>query len=190
MKRRRPIVNVTISPEAIARLDEMAIRSGQSRSAAIERLIRQAPMPRSHAASKESVHAAPMWHPTCGRGSKMRAPQKLGQNITLHHADCLVVMSSMKNESVDLIATDPPYEILDMRIAFAEMARLLKPSGSIYIFGDKDVVAEHWYREVPIANKTLLVWHYTNSPQAPRPLARLDASDHLRVQVTESVSIS
>jgi metal-responsive CopG/Arc/MetJ family transcriptional regulator len=47
MKRQRPIINVTLSPEAITRLDEIATRRGESRSAAVERLVREAVMPRA-----------------------------------------------------------------------------------------------------------------------------------------------
>lgn len=79
--------------------------------------------------------------------------------------DCLLEMQKLPSESVDLVLTDPPYEIIDLTSHFAEMVRLLKPSGSIYIFGDKDMIAEHWFRQVPIPSKTLLVWHYKNSPK-------------------------
>ena len=74
-------------------------------------------------------------------------------------------MAKMRNASVDLIVTDPPYELLDMQQAFREMVRVLDDSGSIYIFGDKDVVAEHWFRQLRIQHKTLLIWHYINSPK-------------------------
>jgi site-specific DNA-methyltransferase (adenine-specific) len=86
-------------------------------------------------------------------------------DVVLHHDDCLRVMGKMSSETVDLIVTDPPYEVVEMTAIFREMTRLLRPSGSIYIFGDKDVVAEHWYRQLRIKHKTLLVWHYVNSPK-------------------------
>jgi hypothetical protein len=41
MNRRRPIVCITLSSEAIARLDAMATLHGVSRSAMIERLVRE-----------------------------------------------------------------------------------------------------------------------------------------------------
>lgn len=89
----------------------------------------------------------------------------LGKNVELHHGDCIAVMAAMKDESVDLVVTDPPYELLDMRRVFEELVRVLDWSGSLYVFGDKDVVAEHWFRQMPIQHKTLLVWHYANSPK-------------------------
>ncbi len=85
--------------------------------------------------------------------------------VTLEQGDCLPKMKALPSESVDLIVTDPPYEIVDLSEHFAEMVRLLKPSGSMYVFGDKDMIAEHWFRQVRIPNKTLLAWHYKNSPK-------------------------
>lgn len=41
-KRSRPMVTITLSPEALARLDEIARERGQSRSGAVEQLIRRA----------------------------------------------------------------------------------------------------------------------------------------------------
>jgi predicted transcriptional regulator len=41
-KRTRPMITITLSPEAIARLDEIAEARGTSRSGAVEQLIRRA----------------------------------------------------------------------------------------------------------------------------------------------------
>lgn len=41
--RKRPMVTLTLSPEAIARLDKIATARGQSRSAVVEQLIRKEP---------------------------------------------------------------------------------------------------------------------------------------------------
>jgi adenine-specific DNA-methyltransferase len=72
-------------------------------------------------------------------------------SVKLHHGDCLDVLRSMSDDSVDLIATDPPYfrvkpvdwdrqwcgdasylEWIDE--CLTEFFRILKPSGSIYMF--------------------------------------------------------
>ena len=45
--RKRPLVHLSLSPDAIARLDEIAARHGESRSGMVERLVRQAEMPRN-----------------------------------------------------------------------------------------------------------------------------------------------
>lgn len=50
--RKRPIVQLTLSPEAIARLDEMSTRCGETRSGMVERLVREAEMPRQRPAGQ------------------------------------------------------------------------------------------------------------------------------------------
>lgn len=54
--------------------------------------------------------------------------------------DCLELMKLIPTGSVDLIVTDPPYEIEDMKPYFAEMLRCLSKDGSIYVFGNKNFV--------------------------------------------------
>jgi site-specific DNA-methyltransferase (adenine-specific) len=83
----------------------------------------------------------------------------------IHHSDCLVGSSLIPSCSVDLIVTDPPYEIQNLTPYFQEMLRVLKPTGSLYCFGDKNMIAEHWFSQLKIAQKQLLVWHYKNSPK-------------------------
>jgi metal-responsive CopG/Arc/MetJ family transcriptional regulator len=46
VKRNKPVVALTMSVELIARLDEMAQRCCVTRSAMVERLVRDAEMPR------------------------------------------------------------------------------------------------------------------------------------------------
>lgn len=46
MTRKRPLVHLSLSPDAIARLAEIATRCGETRSGVVERLIRDAEMPR------------------------------------------------------------------------------------------------------------------------------------------------
>jgi Ribbon-helix-helix protein, copG family len=41
-RRKRPMVTITLSPEALVRLDAIASERGQSRSGAVEALIRRA----------------------------------------------------------------------------------------------------------------------------------------------------
>ena len=52
MTRRRPLVHLSLSPDALARLAEIATRCGETRSGTVERLIREAEMPRPRAAGK------------------------------------------------------------------------------------------------------------------------------------------
>jgi hypothetical protein len=50
--RRRPLVHLSLSPAAIARLAEIATRCGETRSGVVEKLIREAEMPRPKMAGK------------------------------------------------------------------------------------------------------------------------------------------
>ena len=50
------------------------------------------------------------------------------------HGDCLKLFSDIPSGIVDLIVTDPPYEIEDMTPYFSEMLRVLSPNGSMYVF--------------------------------------------------------
>lgn len=79
--------------------------------------------------------------------------------------DCLELMKSIPSGNIDLIVTDPPYEIEDMKPYFTEMLRCLSKDGSIYVFGNKNMIAEYWFSQLKIENKELLVWHYKNSPK-------------------------
>lgn len=114
--------------------------------------------------------------------------------------DCLSYMRDhMEDDSVDLIVTDPPYEFEDMTSYFEEMKRVLKSNGSLYCFGDKNMIAENWFRQLKMPSKDLLVWHYRNSPK-PKGRWRLSMQgliyahfgnpkfyqDRVRVEYTES----
>lgn len=76
-------------------------------------------------------------------------------------------MEEMATGSVDLIVTDPPYEIQDMTLFFAEMRRVLKDDGSMYVFGDKRIVARYWFAQMckNWQRTDILAWHYKNSPK-------------------------
>jgi hypothetical protein len=50
--RRRPLVHLSLSPDALSRLAEIATRCGETRSGVVERLIREAEMPRPRSAGK------------------------------------------------------------------------------------------------------------------------------------------
>jgi hypothetical protein len=44
-RRHRPVIQLTLSPDAIARLDKITARLGIARSAWVEQVVRTAPMP-------------------------------------------------------------------------------------------------------------------------------------------------
>lgn len=81
------------------------------------------------------------------------------------YGDCLREMIHIPTGSVNLVLTDPPYEIKNMVPYFNEMLRCLNPNGSIYVFGNKNMIADKWFSQLKIDNKELLIWHYKNSPK-------------------------
>jgi predicted transcriptional regulator len=48
-QRKRPMITLTLSPDAVERLDEIAKRTGRTRSATVEGMVRAAEMPRPKA---------------------------------------------------------------------------------------------------------------------------------------------
>ena len=72
--------------------------------------------------------------------------------IELHHGDCLEIMKSLSDNSIDLILTDPPYYSTDLhfdkepRLDFEywlkECRRVLTPTGILISFADFNLLAE------------------------------------------------
>lgn len=89
-------------------------------------------------------------------GSVTEPPEKDLPNVrdlvTLHHGDCLDVMRTMPDSSVDAIVTDPPYGLGFMGKAWddlppgeewaRECLRVLKPGGHLLAFGG----SRTWHR--------------------------------------------
>ena len=95
----------------------------------------------------------------------------------IHNGDCIVGMKKIKNESVDIIICDPPYNIgkdfgndsdkqkMDDYLLWcdswiSECLRILKPQGTLYIYGFSEILA--FIRTRITCNVRWLVWHYTN----------------------------
>ena len=91
--------------------------------------------------------------------------------------DVVEGLKQLENESVDIIISDPPYNIgkdfgvnkdnmeLNDYLNWCdqwinECVRILKPSGSMYIYGFSEILAHISVRiDLP---KRWLIWHYTN----------------------------
>ena len=91
--------------------------------------------------------------------------------------DCIKKMKEMKEDSVDIIICDPPYNIgkdfgndsdkqeMDKYLNWcdewiSECIRILKPKGTLYIYGFSEILA---FIRVRISiNVRWIVWHYTN----------------------------
>jgi site-specific DNA-methyltransferase (adenine-specific) len=95
----------------------------------------------------------------------------------IYNEDCIEGMKKINSDSVDIIICDPPYNIgkdfgndsdkQDMNTYLqwcdkwiAECLRILKPHGTMYIYGFSETLA--FVRTRITCNVRWLVWHYTN----------------------------
>jgi site-specific DNA-methyltransferase (adenine-specific) len=95
----------------------------------------------------------------------------------IYNEDCVIGMKQIKNESVDIIICDPPYNIgkdfgndsdkqtMDNYLLWCdswilECLRILKPQGTLYIYGFSENLA--FIRTRIICNVRWLVWYYNN----------------------------
>ena len=91
--------------------------------------------------------------------------------------DCIKQMKEMKPNSVDIIICDPPYNIgkdfgnnsdkqtMDKYLIWCdewirECIRILKPKGTMYIYGFSEILA--FIRVRININVRWIIWHYTN----------------------------
>ena len=96
---------------------------------------------------------------------------------TIYNEDCIQGMKKINSETVDIIICDPPYNIgkdfgndsdkQDMNTYLqwcdewiSECLRILKPHGTLYIYGFSETLA--FVRTRITCNVRWLVWHYTN----------------------------
>jgi len=95
----------------------------------------------------------------------------------IYNEDCIVGMKKIKSETVDIVICDPPYNIgkdfgndsdkqeMDDYLIWCdvwiqECLRILKPNGTLYIFGFSENLA--FIRTRISCQVRWLVWHYTN----------------------------
>ena len=65
--------------------------------------------------------------------------------MELYKGDCLEVMKSIPDGSVDAIITDPPYgttackwdSVIDFELMWEQLNRIIKPNGAIVLFGSE-----------------------------------------------------
>lgn len=91
--------------------------------------------------------------------------------------DCIKQMKELKSDSVDIIICDPPYNIgkdfgndsdkqeFDKYLIWcdewiSECIRILKPNGTLYIYGFSEILA--FIRVRININVRWIIWHYTN----------------------------
>jgi site-specific DNA-methyltransferase (adenine-specific) len=71
--------------------------------------------------------------------------EKLNSTIDLRLGDCLEVMKTIEDNSIDAIITDPPYgttqckwdSIIDFGLMWEQLNRIIKPNGAIVLFGSE-----------------------------------------------------
>jgi site-specific DNA-methyltransferase (adenine-specific) len=98
---------------------------------------------------------------------------------TIHTGDCIAVLPTLEAESAQCILADPPYNIgkdfgnasdrqpMDEYLKWcdvwiAECLRILKPNGTMYIYGFSEILALILSRVPMNIKRRWLVWHYTN----------------------------
>jgi site-specific DNA-methyltransferase (adenine-specific) len=95
----------------------------------------------------------------------------------IYNDDCIQQMKQMPADSVDIIICDPPYNIgkdfgndsdkqdMDKYLVWcdewiSECIRILKPKGTLYIYGFSEILA--FIRVRININVRWIIWHYTN----------------------------
>ena len=97
----------------------------------------------------------------------------------IHHEDCVAGMKKCPDGFADIVLCDPPYNIgkdfgnnsdkqsmadyLDWcKEWVTECLRILKPSGTLYIYGFSEILARIQVLLPDDVNVRWLIWHYTN----------------------------
>jgi len=106
--------------------------------------------------------------------------QYKSSNGSLYQGDATLFLKKLPDKSVDLIIADPPYSIkkaewdtfksqkdyVDWSIEWIrEASRVLKDTGSLYIAGFSEIIADIKYRvaqEELFEGARWLIWHYLN----------------------------
>ena len=93
--------------------------------------------------------------------------------------DCLQLLPTLEDNSAQIIIADPPYNIgkdfgndsdkqpMDMYLAWteqwiAECLRVLKPNGTMFIYGFSEILALILSRVPYHIKRRWVIWHYTN----------------------------
>lgn len=95
------------------------------------------------------------------------------------HGDCMNILPTLEDGSAQIILADPPYNIgkdfgnksdkqpmneylewCDKWIA--ECIRILKPNGTMFVYGFSEILALILSRVPPEINRRWVIWHYTN----------------------------
>lgn len=109
--------------------------------------------------------------------SSITAEPSQPRTQTIIHEDCITGMKKLADNSADIVICDPPYNIgkdfgnnsdkqkMDDYLKWcddwiSECIRILKPNGTLYIYGFSEILA--FIRVRITINVRWIVWHYTN----------------------------
>jgi site-specific DNA-methyltransferase (adenine-specific) len=110
-------------------------------------------------------------------------------SFELHHGDCLEVMKSLPDNSVDAVITDPPYgttackwdSVIPFEPMWKELKRIAKPKAAICLFGSQPFTSA-----LVMSNPQMFRYEWVWDKQLPTGF--LDANRRpLRVHETVSV---
>ena len=90
--------------------------------------------------------------------------------IKLLHGDCLELMKSIPDGSIDAIITDPPYgttackwdSVIPFEPMWEQLKRIIKPNGAIVM----TAMLPHrlkWYHAIPLTSRCAIRWVGDNS---------------------------
>lgn len=129
-------------------------------------------------------------------------------------ADCLAYLRSLPDDSVDLVVTDPPYNVsqkadaqwlgrsirkdfgewdygFDPKPFLAELKRVLKPEGQIYVFCSTRQIPEYMaVFEESWFFRNLLVWSKTNPVPRLSKTNWLHANEYILYAINEKVKLN
>ncbi len=114
---------------------------------------------------------------TMEAASIITAEPSQSRTQTIIHEDCITGMKKLADNSADIVICDPPYNIgkdfgnnsdkqkMDDYLKWcddwiSECIRILKPKGTLYIYGFSEILA--FIRVRITINVRWIVWHYTN----------------------------
>lgn len=98
---------------------------------------------------------------------------------SLLHGDSLLILPTLENNSAQIIIADPPYNIgkdfgnssdkqpmedylLWCEKWILECLRILKPNGTMFIYGFSEILALLLSKVPLTVNRRWIIWHYTN----------------------------
>ena len=127
------------------------------------------------------------------------------KSLILKNGNCYKLLTKIPNQSVDLILTDPPYNLnpystgnikckwrsdfnndiaswdaeqLQIQLLQKEFKRILKPTGNIFIFTTYNLLGDFHKTFDPVFDVfQIMVWHKTNPPPKLRKTSFLNSCE-------------